>query len=57
MTDVLCDFDECNFYKGGHCTKDKIYLDERVNDIYVGCPDAEWSVWERMEVRIGNNDF
>lgn len=47
MTEVLCTFDECNYYKPhdenyGICTKDHITLDEAVSGRTCGCPDAEW---------------
>lgn len=42
MTKVLCDFRECIYNQDGICTKEVIELDERVEDILVGCPDAEW---------------
>ncbi len=47
MTEVLCTFNECNYYKPhdedyGICTKDRIILDEEVSGRTCGCPDAEW---------------
>ena len=49
MTKVLCSFRECVFIKDydsdeeiGICSKEEIVLDEAVEDICVGCPDAEW---------------
>ena len=47
MVEVYCTFDECIYYKVhdedyGTCTKDHITLDERVQNILYGCPDAEW---------------
>lgn len=50
MTDVYCTFKNCIYWKKdtenswdiGICTKDFILLDDAVNDIMFGCPDAEW---------------
>lgn len=42
MTKVLCDFRKCIYNHNGVCTKEVIDLDERVEDIFIGCPDAEW---------------
>lgn len=42
MTMVYCGFTDCIYNKNGECDKDKIYLDELVEDIYIGCPNAEW---------------
>ena len=49
MTKVFCGFQECIFCKEwdkenleGVCTKDCIHLDNEIENIYVGCPDAEW---------------
>ena len=50
MTKVLCGFKECVFIKDydpnegvGICSKEEIVLDERVEDIFVGCPDTKWT--------------
>lgn len=42
MTKVLCGFRICIYNQSGVCTKEVIDLDERVEDLIVGCPDAEW---------------
>lgn len=42
MTIVICGFTDCIYNKDKECNKDKIYLDELVADINIGCPDAEW---------------
>lgn len=42
MTKVLCDFKKCIYNRNGVCTKEVIDLDERVEDVFVGCPDSEW---------------
>lgn len=42
MTKVLCDFRKCVYNQNKVCTKEIINLDERVKNIFVGCPDAEW---------------
>lgn len=39
---VLCSFLECFYNENGICAKEFIDLDERVEDIFIGCPDAEW---------------
>lgn len=39
---VLCGFKKCVYNQNGVCMKEVIHLDERVEDIFVGCPDAEW---------------
>lgn len=39
---IYCDFTICIYNNNGKCSKDVIHLDERVDDIFVGCPDAEW---------------
>lgn len=41
MTMVYCGFTDCTYNKDGECNKDKIYLDELVADINIGCPDAK----------------
>ncbi len=41
-TEVLCDFKRCIYNQNGVCTKEVIDLDERVEDVFIGCPDAEW---------------
>ena len=42
MTKVLCDFKRCIYNQSGICTKEVIDLDERVEEVFIGCPDAEW---------------
>lgn len=42
MTKVYCNFINCIYNINEECNKDIIYLDERVEDIFIGCPDAEW---------------
>lgn len=49
MTKVLCGFKNCIFIKDydpnedvGVCSKEEIVLDERVEDVFIGCPNAEW---------------
>jgi len=42
ITIVHCDFTDCIYNIDGKCSKKEIYLDNRVNDIFTGCPDAEW---------------
>lgn len=42
MTMVYCGFIDCIYNKDKECNKDEIYLDELVEDIIIGCPDAEW---------------
>ena len=41
MTTVHCAYEECIYNQDTECTKDEIYLDDSVEDILVGCPDAE----------------
>lgn len=42
ITVVYCDFTDCIYNIDGKCSKKVICLDNRVDDIFVGCPDAEW---------------
>lgn len=42
FTKVYCNFTICIYNNNEECSKDIIHLDERVDDIFVGCPDAEW---------------
>ena len=42
ITIVHCDFADCIYNINGKCSKKEICLDNRVDDIFVGCPDAEW---------------
>lgn len=46
MTRVICGFDGCKYWTKGEylgiCMKNEIILDEAVDGIFVGCPDAEW---------------
>ena len=46
MTMVYCGFTDCIHNKDKECNKDEIYLDEQVEDIIIGCPDAESEVEE-----------
>lgn len=39
---VRCEFNDCTWHKDGICGKDEIWLDERVANREVGCPDADW---------------
>lgn len=50
ITAVRCDFADCIYNVGGKCSKKEIYLDNRVDDIFVGCPDAEWEDGEKGNV-------
>lgn len=52
MTKVICSYVDCKYLKdvdGGYgiCGKDEITLDEAVDMIFVGCPDAE--AWDEVE--------
>lgn len=49
MTYVFCGFKECTFCQDwieeeqvGICTNKCIILDNRVDDIFIGCPNAIW---------------
>lgn len=48
MTTVRCSFDRCIYYDPagdgylGICQRDEIILDDAVQEILCGCPDAEW---------------
>lgn len=47
MTRVLCGYADCKYYKHqyedvGECQREEILLDDNVDSVYVGCPDAEW---------------
>lgn len=42
ITVVHCDFTDCTYNIDGKCSKKEICLDNRVDDIFIGCPDAEW---------------
>ena len=52
MTRVICTFHQCKHLTDiddegyGICGKEEITLDERVDNIFVGCPDAEWNTEE-----------
>ena len=50
ITAVRCDFADCIYNVGGKCSKKEIYLDNRVDDIFIGCPDAEWEDGEKGNV-------
>lgn len=48
MTKVYCNFKECHYISQwadtmGICIKDEIILDDAVEAIMFGCPDAEWN--------------
>lgn len=42
ITVIHCDFTDCVYNIDGKCSKKEICLDNRVDDVFVGCPDAEW---------------
>lgn len=52
MVKVFCDFIDCLYNEHAECNKEEIYLDDRVNDIFIGCPDAEWSAYDCMNNEV-----
>lgn len=57
MSKVLCGFRECIYNQDRVCTKDVINLDERVEDIFVGCPDTEWEEKNKHEQEKNHKAF
>ena len=57
MTIVICGFTDCIYNKDKECNKDKIYLDELVADINIGCPNAEWESVANDAIKVVRNEY